>query len=520
MVWWRRIDLRRISRGLRFRLTASYALFFAVILLGVAGLFRESLKSKLDSQVEDHLNDDWVAARGYLRIEKDPELGRNAANWYYDAEDPDETTAVLEIKKVYLIADQNGNVIQNGTTKENEISTTYDDLGAEPPAEIAKRVRAMLEAKPNTPGKTVWTFRRNSQGEAFKIRAGIDYDIVHQAPYYVAIGASLADNEKIVRRFTLTYLGVIPGAVILGCFLGWIMTGRVLTPVREVAQTAQRISGSNLSLRIPTRQAGDELDYLVVTFNRMIERLEASFRQMRQFSADVSHELRTPITAIRGQLEVALFTAKTTDQYREAMFNALQDVDRLSQIVRALLLLSQAESGQLLLQKSRLNLCEVVEDLVEQFQIPAEEARVSLAADLPPECEVEADRVQIERMITNLLSNALKFTPKGGSVRVAVHSLPDRVEIVVEDNGRGIAPEFLPHIFDRFYRVPGSGTAPGPEQGLGLGLSFVAWIVKAHHGKIEVDSTPGEGTRFTIKLPPCGVGADTIEMAVPSASLQ
>ena len=112
----------------------------------------------------------------------------------------------------------------------------------------------------------------------------------------------------------------------------------------DVAQAAQRISGSNLSLRIPTRQAGDELDYLILTFNRMIERLEASFHQMKQFSTDVSHELRTPITAIRGQLEVALFTAKTTDQYREAMFNALQDIDRLSQIVRALLLLSQAES--------------------------------------------------------------------------------------------------------------------------------------------------------------------------------
>ena len=150
------------------------------------------------------------------------------------------------------------------------------------------------------------------------------------------------------------------------------MAGRALTPVIEVAQAAQRISGSNLSLRIPTRGAGDELDYLILTFNRMIERLEGSFQQIKQFSTDVSHELRTPITAIRGQLEVALFTAKTTEQYREAMFNALQDIDRLSQIVRALLLLSQAESGQLALQKSRLDLARVVRDLVEQFQIPAE----------------------------------------------------------------------------------------------------------------------------------------------------
>jgi len=116
-------------------------------------------------------------------------------------------------------------------------------------------------------------------------------------------------------------------------------------------------------------------------------------------------------------------------------------------------------------------------------------------------------------MINNLLSNALKFTPKGGWVRVVLNLAPDCVEIVVEDTGRGIAPEYLPHIFDRFYRVPGSGTAPSPEQGLGLGLSFVAWIVRAHNGKIEVDSTPGKGTRFTIKLPAAGVGSDTLELA-------
>jgi signal transduction histidine kinase len=121
------------------------------------------------------------------------------------------------------------------------------------------------------------------------------------------------------------------------------------------------------------------------------------------------------------------------------------------------------------------------------------------------------DRVQIERMITNLLSNALKFTPEKGSVRVRVRPAQDIVELVVEDTGRGIATEYLPHIFDRFYRVPGSGTAPGPEQGLGLGLSFVAWIVKAHEGKIDVESSPGKGTRFTITLPVAELTGSSLE---------
>jgi signal transduction histidine kinase len=239
---------------------------------------------------------------------------------------------------------------------------------------------------------------------------------------------------------------------------------------------------------------------------------------MKQFSTDVSHELRTPITGIRGQLEVALFTAKTTDQYREAMFNALQDIDRLSQIVRALLQLSQAESGQLVLQKTQLDLGDLVRDLVEQFQIPAEAAGVRLTAEAASGCLVVVDRVQIERMITNLLSNAFKFTPEGGQVRVMVRPSGEQVEIVVEDTGRGIPHEHLPYIFDRFYRVKGSGTAPTPEQGLGLGLSFVAWIAKAHGGTVAVDSTPGQGTRFTIQLPVEPVQPGALDLAGQAAA--
>jgi signal transduction histidine kinase len=230
----------------------------------------------------------------------------------------------------------------------------------------------------------------------------------------------------------------------------------------------------------------------------MMERLSCSFTQIRQFSADVSHELRTPLTIVRGQLEVALFTAKTTEQYREAMVNALEDVERLSNIIRALLMLSQAESGQLVLKKTSLDLAEAVRDMVEEFQIPAEANGVELVAHLPEHCPIQADRTQIERLLSNLVSNAVKYTPSGGKVEVSVTGEGDRVRLVVADNGVGIAPDHLPHIFDRFYRVPSAD----PEKGLGLGLSFVVWIVKAHDGTIDVQSEPGKGTTFTVNLPP------------------
>jgi signal transduction histidine kinase len=444
-------DLRRLPRqlrrravavrGLRTRLMVAYALFFAIFLTGLAVVFSTRLEGTLDAQAHDKLNEEWVGLKGgILRIEPGPEgspvAGQNGAGWYYDPDDPDEKTAVLDIQKIFLITDEDGNVIEDAKTGDRQVSSTYESIGIDPPQQVRARVQEakqfMQTQKPGAPGKQFFSVRRDPDGNRFLIRSGVfldegRFEPGHHVPYYVSIGTPLGDNDKTLSQFTWVYVAVIPGALILGSFLGWVMAGRALTPVMDIARAAQRISGSNLSLRIPTRETGDELDYLILTFNRMIERLESSFQQMKQFSADVSHELRTPITGIRGQLEVALFTAQTTDQYREAMFNALQDIDRLSQIVRALLLLSQAESGQLVLQRSRLNLGEVAEDLVDQFQIPAEAAGVRLTADLPAECFVEGDRVQIERMITNLLSNAMKFTPEGGEVRLRLGVSPENV---------------------------------------------------------------------------------------------
>jgi signal transduction histidine kinase len=230
----------------------------------------------------------------------------------------------------------------------------------------------------------------------------------------------------------------------------------------------------------------------------MMTRLNCSFEQIRQFSTDVSHELRTPLTVVRGQLEVALFTAQNVDQYREAMAEALEGVDRLSNIVRALLMLSQAESGQLVLQKTQLDFAELARDLVDQHQIPAEAQGVRLSAELSDEpCMIFADKIQSERMLSNLLGNAIKYTPAGGAVKVRLHCQDNQVKLVVEDTGVGIAPDHLPHIFDRFYRVPSADA----EKGLGLGLSFVAWIVKAHGGTMEVESELQKGTRFVVTLP-------------------
>jgi two-component system OmpR family sensor kinase len=466
----------RAMRGLRFRLTASYAIFFTLLIAASSLLFRQFLVISLDSQTRETLEQEWGALKGYLRIEH----GR--PHWYVDFADPDEAGIGARLRQVYILAETNGTIKQE--------SPEFRLLGLD-------TANAIQQASSNAEH---WIIKSNSKNVPYLIRKGLITDEAVNARYYVAIGRSLTNNQNLLRRFNWLAAGLIPLMVLGGSFVGWVLAGRGLSPVLEVAKTAQRISGSNLSLRIPPRGAGDELDFLIETFNQMIERLEASFVQVRQFSTDVSHELRTPITILRGQLEVALMTADTKEQYRDAIVDSLGDIERLSRIVRALLLLSQAETGQVVLTRTQFDASELVRELGEQFQLPAESASVTLTIQTPSTCEADLDRIQIERMLSNLLSNALKFTAPKGNVALELLCAPDEVKFRVSDTGRGINAEHLPHIFDRFYRVT-SPEAATTEKGLGLGLSFVAWIVKAHGGTVDVESTVGTGTTFLIRLP-------------------
>lgn len=493
---------KHISRGFRFNLTAVYTVVFTLLLFGVSILFRQYLSTRLVEQARDDLDQTWAVVKANLHIENDPGQSNYHRVWFFDINDPGENSIKARIQGVDLIADADGHVLEE--------SPTYESLGTDG----LKQIRAVLQS--NQP---VWLDKTDPHGVLFLIRQGNLESEDNKRRYFVAIGRSRGQDQVILDNFTWLCFGLIPLVVLTGGLTGWIFAGRAITPVLEIAGAAQRISGSNLSMRIPSRKAGDELDYLIDTFNQMIERLEINFNQVRQFSTDVSHELRTPITVVRGQLEVALFTAQTAEQYRDAIINSLADIERLSQIVRALLLLSQAETGQVVLQKQTLDLVELTRDITDQFQIPAEGAEVDLKFIAGVErCAGEFDRIQIERMLSNLLSNAIKFTRPAGEIRVSVDRAGDRAEIRIEDTGQGISPEHLPHIFDRFYRVRGPDEHASPEKGLGLGLSFVAWIARAHGGEVDVRSELGKGTSFRIRLP-LGSGAPGLESPDEQAAL-
>jgi heavy metal sensor kinase len=465
----------RFTRALRFRIAVSYIVFFTVLLCVLGVVFRKSLESVFEAQIELLLSDDWDTMKGYLQLN-----GKEGPDWFWDKVDPEEAFTVSRLMHVYMLADSEGHPLR--------WSQIYTSIGYDSP----EYIKSVLQS-----GHKRIQLRYGPGGVPYMIISGPVVSETHHT-YYVAVGRSTENSQKALKEFTRNYFTILPLAIAISALFGWFLAGRALYPVNQVAETAERITHSNLNMRLQTRGARDELDRLVESFNRMMERLNLSFEQMRQFSADVSHELRTPLTVVRGQLEVALFTATTTEQYRDAMVNALEDVERLSNIVRALLMLSQAESGQLILNKADVDLCEMVRDLAEQYQIVGESSNVLLSTSLPDRhCSIYADRVQMERLVTNLLSNAIKYTPSGGRVNVTVALAGDSVKLIVDDNGVGIASENIPHIFDRFYRVPSSD----PEKGLGLGLSFVAWIVKAHGGTIDVQSEPQNGTTFTVTLP-------------------
>jgi len=484
---WEKLRQVRFFRTLRFRLASTFLLLLTLVLAIVGIVGTTTLNTILENQSEQVLHEQLGSFRGWIHFDETGE-----PYWFVDPSDPEEEAEVSRLQAVFVIADDQGRVDKGSS--DPTLNKLFD----------RNTIVAELAEMDQTHEPVIKTIA-GTDGVPYEVMTGTMNDAEHHRKWYVAEGRSLARDRLLLRRFMRIFSIFLPIVLVACALVSWYSAGRALRALQSVEKAAQDITGSNLGLQIPKRGADDELDRLIGSFNEMSGRLKASFEQIRRFSTDVSHELRTPLTAIQGQLEVALFTATRKEQLQEAIENALQDVERLSNLVRALLLLSQSETGQIPMNKSVTDLDELVRDLVDQFQIPAEAHNVKLTCTEQAAALCEADRTQMERVITNLLSNAIKYTPAGGWVRARAEAAGSNVRLVVEDSGVGIPKDHLPHIFDRFYRVPD----PNPEKGLGLGLSFVAAIVKAHAGEIQVETNVGKGSRFEIILPAGAVRAST-----------
>ncbi|HEY3803922.1 MAG TPA: HAMP domain-containing sensor histidine kinase [Kofleriaceae bacterium] len=311
------------------------------------------------------------------------------------------------------------------------------------------------------------------------------------------VGVSDEPWHSLWDRLRLRALLLAIAAVVLALVGGMYFTQRSLRPIRELATTARDVTRSgDLSRRVTERGTGDELDELSASFNRMLERNQRLVRGMRDALDNVAHDLRTPLTRLRGSAEVAL---RETDpaSAREALADCVEETDRALVMLRALMDVSEAETGIMRLDRGAVALDRLAADVVDLYGQVADDAGISLALTEGPEVVVPVDATRVRQAIANLVDNALKYTPRGGRVSIDVARAGEQAIVRVSDTGEGIAPDALPRIWDRLYRGDASRTRPG----LGLGLSLVKAIVNAHGGTVAVESTPGTGSIFTIALP-------------------
>jgi heavy metal sensor kinase len=294
----------------------------------------------------------------------------------------------------------------------------------------------------------------------------------------------------------------IPLVLLMGSFGGLILARQALRPVDRMTKIADRIGGGDLTERVPVPAYQDEIGRLAVTINQMIARLQAAFERQRQFSADASHELRTPLSVIRADLEIALRRERTIPEYQEVLASTLEEAVRLSRLVEDLLLLTRADVGRLELECQPVNVTTLGREVVDYLQPLAAQRQQTLtwASEAPRDLVLPADPLRLRQMLINLIDNAVKFTGEGGEIALTLTEESGNALLRVRDTGRGIPPEDLPLIFDRFFRrsaMTGDRSTPGT----GLGLSIVRWIVEAHGGTIGVTSRLGEGTEFQLRLP-------------------
>ncbi|MHB9075012.1 MAG: heavy metal sensor histidine kinase [Desulfobaccales bacterium] len=315
----------------------------------------------------------------------------------------------------------------------------------------------------------------------------------------VQVGISLENVFNTQRRFLLVMGAVLPFGLLLATVGGWVLARRALKPVDEMTQTARRISGEYLAGRLQETGTGDELDWLAKTLNDMLGRLDESFRQTRQFSADAAHELQTPLTILKGEIEVALRSPRSPEEYRRVLHSSLEEIDRISSLVEGLLLLARSDRGVLRLDLKHLNLQELLEEVGEQMRPLAENQAVCLDYGFVEPASIQGDREHFKRLLVNLIDNAIQYTPAGGRVTLSLRCDGKWAQVGISDTGMGLTEDEQEQIFHRFYRAAEARSQRGG--GAGLGLSIAQSIAEAHGGRIEVESTPGQGSTFTVSLP-------------------
>ncbi len=321
-------------------------------------------------------------------------------------------------------------------------------------------------------------------------------------PFVVQIAYSEKEMTTVMKHLMSIFAFLVPVVLFVSISGGWFMAGMILHPVSQITALANKISAEHLDQRIPEREVPDEFGDLISTINRMFARLQKSFAETREFSLSVAHELKTPLTILKGESELALTHPLTQDEIRDLAAMYLDETVRLSHIVDDLLTLAKADSAQIAIDRKPVDLPALVNDIVDDAQILSTDKSLSVELRANEPATIMGDEPRLRQLFRILVSNAVQYTDPGGAITISSMTRNGVARVAIADTGIGIAPDHQAKIFDRFYRVEEARSRA--KGGSGLGLAIAKWIVDAHKGTIAVESSPGNGSVFTVSMPLSG----------------
>lgn len=452
------------SLPIRSRLTLWYFLFLASSLVLFAFLALALMRQSIYSSVDEKLEDRARAVQELIRRAADEDLAHELRE-HTELQSGSELLQVSDDSRhfIYRSPRMQRLAIPASQSSSKEIAT----------ARYGNRVVRMLT------GAAV-----SSDGKSF----------------IVQVGEPMGDYFEAIGRFRTALLIAIPILLLVATAGGYWMSRRALVPVDQITRAAQSITAHDLSTRVDVPRSRDEIQRLAETMNAMLQRIESAFSRITQFTTDASHELRTPVALIRTQAELALRKSRSDAEYREALQEVLTESEHTSSLIENLMLLARADAGTETLKFERLDFSELARGVVARGRTLAEAKSLGWNSEISTEpFWVEGDALALQRLLLILIDNAVKYTPPNGQIRVAVRRDDARALIEVQDTGIGIFDSDLPHIFERFYRADKARSRE--SGGAGLGLSIARWIVGAHGGEINVQSTPNIGSTFYIRVP-------------------
>lgn len=465
-----------IFKSIRTRLTAWYVGLLAVILILFSVLLYFFLSKRLYESIDNSLAVSANVARKTALIQS-PRAPLPGLDMFFQ-----QFLGYGNMNKFYRIYDSSGNVgPQSKGVDASQFPLTQEAYTSALAAKVTYETFTLKEKYPIRV-LTMPVMRNRTLANLIQVGTSLE---------------GVLDTLKNLRLFLFT---AVPAVLLLAALAGRFFAGRALAPMARITQTASDIAhGADLDKRIEGPKVHDEIGLMVTTFNGMMDRLANSFAQLRQFSSDASHELRTPLTVLKGQSELLLSKTRTPEEYQEVLSSNLEEINYMSRILDDLFVLSKADESKLPWEFKSVDLAPIIEEICRHGEILANEKNIKIIIAYLEPVQVKGDAHRLRQLTWNLLHNAIKYTPAGGEVKIALQELPEYGYLTIQDTGLGIPEEDLPFIFNRFYRVDKARSRV--ERGSGLGLSICQSIVDWHHGEIDLESEVGVGTRFKIKIP-------------------